>query len=54
MEAMDPDPAGLMQMQLRQNNDELLDYLKGLDTWETEMKEKDQSLVKNKSILKEV
>ena len=42
--------AGL-QMQLRQNNEELTDYLKGLDDWEEEMKEKDQSLSKNKSIL---
>ena len=48
------DPAGLMQIHLRQNNDELLDYLKGLDSWEEEMKEKDEKLTKNKSILKEV
>ena len=47
------DPAGL-QVQMRQNNEELLDYLKGLDSWEEEMREKDQRLVKNKSILKEV
>ena len=50
---MDSHPAGL-QMQLRQNNEELTDYLKGLDDWEEEMKEKDQSLSRNKSILKEV
>lgn len=43
-----------MQVHLRQNNDELQDYLKGLDSWEEEMKEKDQKLMKNKSILKEV
>lgn len=48
------DPPGQMQMQLRQNNEELLDYLKGLDSWEDEIKEKDQKLTKNKSILKEV
>ena len=52
-EEMDGHPAGL-QMQLRQNNEELTDYLKGLDDWEEEMKEKDQSLSKNKSILREV
>lgn len=50
---MDSHPAGL-QMQLKQNNEELLDFLKGLDNWEEEMKEKDQGLAKNKSILKEV
>ena len=43
-------PAGL-QMQLQQNNEELTDYLKGLDDWEEEMKEKDLSLSKNQSIL---
>ena len=47
------DPAGL-QMNLRQNNEELIDYIKGLDSWEKEMKEKDERLSKNKSILKEV
>ena len=48
------DSAGRMQSQLRQNNEELLDYLKGLEGWEEEMREKDQTLVKNRSILKEV
>lgn len=48
------DSAGRMQNQLRQNNEELLDYLKGLESWEEEMREKDQSLSKNRSILKEV
>ena len=48
------DSAGPMQSQLRQNNEELLDYLKGLESWEEEMREKDQTLVKNRSILKEV
>ena len=47
------DPAGL-QMNLRQNNEELIDYIKGLDSWEKEMKEKDERFSKNKSILKEV
>ena len=47
-------PANLMQVHLRRNNEELQDYLKGLDSWEEEMKEKDQGLVKKKSILKEV
>ena len=43
-----------MQSQLRQNNDEILDYLKGLESWEEEMREKDQTLSKNRSILKQV
>ena len=41
-------------MRLRQNNDELLDYIRGLDNWEEEMREKDETLSKNRSILKEV
>ena len=46
--------AGRMQTQLRNNNDELLDYLKGLESWEDEIRERDENLSKNKSILKEV
>ena len=43
-----------MQAQVRVNNEEFLDYLKSLESWEDEMREKDQALSKNRSILKEV
>lgn len=51
---MNAERAGLMQMQLRHNADELQSYLKDLQSWEEEIKEKDKSLSKQKPILKEV
>ena len=49
--AMDP---GFMQMQLRNNAADLESYLKDLQSWENEIKEKDKNLSKQKPILKEV
>lgn len=43
-----------MQMQIKNNASDLQDYLKGLESWEEDMKEKDAALSKHKSILKEV
>ena len=51
---MDPEKAGLMQMQIRNNASDLQDYLKGLEDWEADIKEKDAALSSHKSILKEV
>lgn len=51
---MNAEQAGLMQMQLRHNADELQSYLKDLENWEEEIKEKDKNLSKQKPILKEV
>ena len=51
---MNAERAGLMQMQLRHNADELQSYLKDLQSWEEEIKEKDKNLSKQKPILKEV
>lgn len=43
-----------MQLQLRQNAEDLHDYLRDLETWESEIKKKDDSLRRQKPILKEV
>lgn len=51
---MNAERAGLMQMQLRHNADELQSYLEGLQNWEDEIKVKDKNLSKQKPILKEV
>ncbi len=51
---MDPEKAALMQMQIRNNASDLQDYLKDLETWETDVKKTDTSLSNQKSILKEV
>lgn len=51
---MNAERAGMMQMQLRHNADELQSYLKDLQSWEDEIKEKDKNLSKQKPILKEV
>jgi hypothetical protein len=51
---MNAERAGLMQMQLRHNADELQSYVKGLQSWEDQIKEKDKNLSKQKPILKEV
>lgn len=51
---MEPEKAALMQMQIKNNASDLQDYLKGLKSWETEVKEKDTALSSHKSILKEV
>jgi len=51
---MDPQEAALMQMQIKHNATDLQDYLKGLDSWEADMKQKDAQLSAHTSILKEV
>ena len=51
---MDAQQAGLMQMQLRYNAEDLQKYLQDLQDWEDEIKEKDRNLSKQKPILKEV
>ena len=51
---MNAQQAGLMQMQLRHNAEDLQGYLKDLQSWEEEIKEKDRNLSKQKPILKEV
>lgn len=51
---MNAQQAGMMQMQLRHNADDLQSYLKDLQSWEDEIKEKDRNLSKQKPILKEV
>ena len=44
----------LMQLQLRQNSEDLQSFLRDLDSWEEEIKEKDEGLKRRKPILKEV
>ena len=51
---MDASTAAAMQMQVRQNAEDLQDFMKGLESWEEEIKEKDQNLSRQKPILKEV
>lgn len=51
---MNAERAGMMQMQLRHNANELQSYLKDLQSWEDEIKEKDKNLSKQKPTLKEV
>ena len=51
---MNAEQAGMMQMQLRHNADERQSYLKDLQSWEDEIKEKDKNLSKQNPILKEV
>ena len=51
---MDPGKAGFMPMQVRNNASDLQNYLKGLEDWEADVKEKDVALSSHKSILKEV
>ena len=51
---MNAQQAGLMQMQLRHNAEDLQSYIKDLQSWEEEIKEKDINLSKQKPILKEV
>ena len=48
---MDP---GLFQLQMKQNSEDLQDYVKGLDNWEENMKKRDKLLRKQKPILKKV
>ena len=51
---MNQEQAAIMQMQVRHNAEDLQDYLKGLESWEEEIKRKDSSLTRQKPILKEV
>jgi len=43
-----------MQMHVKRNADELQGYLKGLESWEEDIKKKDEGLSRRKPILKEV
>ena len=52
LQGMDAQQASLMQMQLRHNAENLQTYLKDLQDWEDEIKEKDRNLSKQKPILK--
>lgn len=49
--AVDP---GLLQMQLKRNNEDMRDMLQSLDSWEEEIKKRDELLKKQKPILKKV
>ena len=42
------------QLQMKQNNEEMQDYLKDLGQWEDEIKKKEAFLLKQKPILKKV
>ena len=42
------------QLQMKQNNMELQDYMKDLGQWEDEIKKKESFLLKQKPILKQV
>ncbi len=46
--------AALMQVQVRRNAEDLQSYMKGLESWEEDIKKKDESLSRQKPILKEV
>ncbi len=48
---MDP---SLMPILLKRNAEDMQGYLKGLDSWEDDMKKRDQLLKKQKPILKKV
>ena len=51
---MDEKQAALMQMRIKQNADDLQDFMKDLESWEKDIKEKDANLTRKKPILKEV
>ena len=51
---MDVNQASLMQLQIKNNAADLEDFMKGLESWEDEIKEKDRNLSNQKPILKEV
>lgn len=51
---MDKNQATMLQLQIKHNSEDLQDYMKGLESWEDEIKEKDRSLTRQKPILKEV
>ena len=51
---MDSIHAAQLQQQLRHNANEVQEFVKELGEWEDEIKQKDESLKKNKPILKQV
>ncbi len=51
---MDVNQAALMQMHIKNNAEDMNEFMKGLESWEDEIKEKDHNLSKQKPILKEV
>lgn len=46
------DNAALFQKTVKENNDDLKDFLEGMKSWEDEIKKKDELLSKQKPILK--
>jgi len=46
------DNAALFQRTVKENNDDLQDFLDGMKSWEDEIKKKDELLSKQKPILK--
>ena len=50
---MDSEKAAMLQLQLKHNAEELQEYLRELEGWEEEMKQKDEQLSKRKPILKQ-
>jgi len=46
------DNAALFQRTIKENNDDLQDFLDGMKSWEDEIKKKDELLSKQKPILK--
>lgn len=50
---MASDPA-LIPLQIRRNNEDMQEMLKSLNSWENEMKKRDDLLKKQKPILKKV
>ena len=51
---MDPEKLIGIQHQMRENNQELQDFLKDLDSWEKDIKVKDKNLKTNDKDKKEV
>ena len=46
------DNGALFQRTIKENNDDLQDFLEGMKSWEDEIKKKDELLNKQKPILK--
>jgi len=48
------DSAALFQRSVKENSDDLHEFLEGIKSWEDEIKKKDELLSKQKPILKKV
>ena len=46
---MDPEKLMQMQRQMKRNNEDIQDFLKDMDSWETDIKKKDEDLKKKRS-----